>query len=886
MITKIKKIIYVFLICIAFLAVLVSSYSASELNPDYLFAKKYTQNERLNEINPAPLLTRGKILYESGYYRQAIAVLQQAAESYQNNGDILGEALSRRYLANAYQDLGEWELAKQAISTSLFLLNNLEELTQQAWQIFAQAWNTQGNIQLATGDPSGALETWQKAKEAYAHVNNKIGIVGSQINQAQALQQLGMYRRSQRLLITVNQTLQQMPLSPMKALGLRSFGISLQNMGDFDRSQTVLEESLGIFKQLEANNVRESDQISATLIALGHNARELQQPEIAFEYYQQAAAKATTAIGQVEAQLNELSILVKTQQWSAAIGLLPTIQSHLENLPLSRFFVDARVNFSSSSIKILQLQANSNQPPFNSSLVNLKQVAQILAQAVQAARNLKDIRAESYALRQLGYLYEQTTQWSEARQITEQAIIQAQGIQARDILATAHWQLGRIFKHQGNTAGAIAAYTEAFTMLQSLRSDLVATNSQLQFSFQDTIEPIYRELVALLLEASKSPENPSPKVRIDQQKNLKHARQIIEALQLAELDNFFRNTCVKVRREQIDRVDPRAAVIYPIILPDRLATILSLPGQPLRHYETDVSANQVESVLDNWLQSLNPVFNNKQRLQISQQVYNWLIQPAEADFAASDVETLVFVLDGSLRNLPMAALYDGTQYLIEKYSIALTPGLQLLEPRSLIREKLQVLSAGLTQPRQGFKSLPGVELELNQIAAEVESEIILDADFTEANLKSKIDRHSFPILHLATHGQFSSNAKQTFLLTWDGKIDVQELNELLQSNPRNIVNPIELLVLSACQTALGDKRAALGLAGVAVRSGARSTLATLWSVQDESTAILITEFYRALAKDEVSKAEALRISQIALLKNSRFQHPYYWSPFVLVGNWL
>lgn len=97
--------------------------------------------------------------------------------------------------------------------------------------------------------------------------------------------------------------------------------------------------------------------------------------------------------------------------------------------------------------------------------------------------------------------------------------------------------------------------------------------------------------------------------------------------------------------------------------------------------------------------------------------------------------------------------------------------------------------------------------------------------------------------------------------------------------------PIEILILSACQTAAGDKRAALGLAGVAVRSGARSTIATLWSVQDNSTAELITHFYAALKQPGITRAEALRQAQLSLLRSLDYQHPYYWAPFVLVGNW-
>ena len=373
---------------------------------------------------------------------------------------------------------------------------------------------------------------------------------------------------------------------------------------------------------------------------------------------------------------------------------------------------------------------------------------------------------------------------------------------------------------------------------------------------------------------------------VPSQENLEKARQVIESLQLAELDNFFREACLNAKPEQIDQVDPTAAVIYPIILPNRLAVILSLAGQPLRYYQTQLPQSEVERTLDQLLQSLSPFLPSKQRLSLSQQVYDWLIRPVETLLAESEVKTLVFVPDGSLRNLPMAALYDGKQYLVEKYSLALSQGLQLLQPRSLIRKQLKALTAGLTQARQGFAALPGVATELNQIASEVRSELLLNQQFTKKILEDQIQTTSFPIIHLATHGQFSSKAEETFLLTWDGRIDVKDLDRLLRTRERENTNPIELLVLSACQTATGDKRATLGLAGLAVRSGARSTLATLWSVEDRSTARLMSEFYRELIQTEVSKAEALRQAQLTLLKKSNYQHPFYWAPFILVGNWL
>jgi CHAT domain-containing protein len=235
----------------------------------------------------------------------------------------------------------------------------------------------------------------------------------------------------------------------------------------------------------------------------------------------------------------------------------------------------------------------------------------------------------------------------------------------------------------------------------------------------------------------------------------------------------------------------------------------------------------------------------------------------------------------------MAALHDGKQFLVEKYAVALTPGLELLEPRPLAREQLNVLKAGLSEARRGFSALPNVEIELNQIQSQVSGELLINQSFTETALQDAIDAAPFPVVHLATHGQFSSEAEKTFILTWDNVINVNELNSLLRTTDLRRSEPIELLVLSACETAVGDNRAALGIAGVAVRAGARSTLASLWTVNDEATAVLMVRFYQELGNIATTKAEALRRAQLSILQDGQYQQqPYYWASFILVGNWL
>jgi CHAT domain-containing protein len=506
----------------------------------------------------------------------------------------------------------------------------------------------------------------------------------------------------------------------------------------------------------------------------------------------------------------------------------------------------------------------------------LQEIAQLLTTAIGQAKSLGDQQAQAYALGSLGGVYEKTHQWSQAQDLTQQALILTQSINAPDISYRWQWQLGRLLKVQGDEKGAIAAYTEAVNTLQSLRSELVAINSEVQFSFREGVEPVYREFVSLLLKADGTKTNPE---------QLEQARKVIESLQVAELDNFFRAACLNAKPVKIDAIDRKAAVIYPIILPDRLEVILSLPQQPVRHYATSLPQEQVEQTVKQLREELIKRITRK-FLPLSQEIYNWLIQPIEAELQASEVQTLVFVLDGSLRNIPMAVLHDGQQYLIEKYGIALTPGLELLASQPLAKSQFKVLTAGLSEARQGFDALPNVEAELKQIQSQVPSEVLLNQQFTKTTIQNQIDAVPFPVIHLATHGQFSSKAEDTFILTWDDRINVNELNNLLRTTDRQRSSPIELLVLSACQTALGDNRAALGIAGVAVRAGARSTLATLWTVDDEATSALMVRFYKELTNSTVTKAEALRRAQQSILLDPKYKQPYYWAAYVLVGNWL
>ena len=828
--------------------------------------------QRLEQSKSIDPLDRGQAAYHAGKYTAAIKIWQQAL---MDRGDRLSRASILNYLSMAHQELGQWGKAEREIAESLELLQ--QELPEQNLALFAQALNIQGNLQLATGKPKAALLTWQQAAANYQEAKDEMGVIGSKINQAQALQTMGLHRRSQKLLTEIRQQLDRHD-PVIKAKVLHSLGTTLQTIGDLNQSEEVLQESLAITEKFNL-----SAEQASIFFSLGNVYRLQGEPETAISWYQKAMSSTSFAIagnigplGKVEAQLNLLNSFAVTNREADIIALLPQIKADLATLAVSRPTLYAQVNLAKNLINLSSNEYN-------------REIESRLQQAIDRAVSLKDTRAESSARGTLGYYYEQQQQWSKAQAVTEKALSLAETIDAKDISYQWQWQLGRILKD--DRLQAIAFYTAAVDNLQYLRSSLVAINTDAQFSFRESVEPVYRELVGLLLDV-----NPD-------RKQLQQARDVIESLQLAELENFFQEACLDAEPKQIDSIDPTAAVIYPIILRDRLEVILSLPDKSLKHYSTRLPEAEINNTIDSLYQSLYPFFSNRQRLELSERVYDWLIKPAEADLAKNKVETLAFVLDGNLRNIPMSALYDGQKYAIEKYNIVLTPGLQLL-PSSLGTEKLAAVVAGVSESNQGFEALPGVKEEVTKISTQLSSQLLLNDSFTETNLQNQLQKTNAPIVHLATHGQFGSTPEDTFIATWNERIQVNELESLLRDRQSERVTPIELMVLSACQTATGDKRATLGMAGMAIRSGARSTLATLWSVKDESTTRLIDKFYqqlvssRSVLKDRAThkamplglshpnKAEALRQAQLSLIESEDFNHPFYWAPFVLVGNWL
>ncbi|NET80032.1 CHAT domain-containing protein [Okeania hirsuta] len=805
----------------------------------------------------------------------------------------------------------------------------------------------QGVQLLQQGRAEAALEVWQQAEVIYRKNKDRIGEIRSQVNQAQALTSMGFYRRScdtvlqafgndlqcERLTESELQTvLSRFNTSNtnLNFQGLQSLGNGLRVLGKLALSQKVLEPS---FPLVNSQNIE-----GRLLLNLGNTILSQAQGIANFRlrgkaerqaiiqglsYYEKAVTVSDEELIKIQATINHLSLLLElNRQWQKSSGddwLQPHVQFQIDTLPQiigilnkinpSPHSIQATIKFAESLMNFEQINAKSTLVQLQTNFAELTLPntinEQFLDQAIQQAKIIHNSRLEAYAIGIQGKLYQNMGKLENALNLTNQALAIAQKISASDIAYQLQEQLGDIFLQQGDSSKALLAYKSAFNTLQILRRNLVALNRDIQFDFRANIEPLYRKLVALLLQ----PELGSTQPKLS---NIKAAQKVIESLQLAELDNFFQNACVNAEDINIDEIDKNAAVIYPILLDNQLSVILKLPGTENFRYASVSDKNfaaQFQDTLFNLRANITTIRGSSKVKLPSNQLYQWLIKPFEADLEidlehdTSQIKTLVFVLDGLLRNFPMSVLYDSDRerYLVERYAIAVVPGLQLVNPKPLLKEQLRVLTAGTSQKApsyelEGFSSLPYIQQELDAIEKTVlQSEKLADEKFTKTNIQAQVNSEPFNIIHIATHGQFSSNPDDTFILGWEERINVRDLDLLLQT--RNLTRSeraIELLILSACQTALGDTRAALGLAGVSIRAGARSVLGSLWNVNDGSTAELMKQFYQELLQSgssQLRKAEALRQVQMKFIKgeielNADYDKPYYWSSFILVGNWL
>jgi CHAT domain-containing protein len=857
----------------------------------------HAQSESLGQpfkIRQVEVIDQGIAAYENGQYADAIALWQNTSKTLDPKTDPVLYALILNHLSLAHQQLGQLQAAEETITQSLQWLQQSEP-TVTHLEVWAKALNTQGHLFWSQGQTEQALQTWQVSEQKYRQAQDPSGQLLAQLNQARARQALGLQTQAVQQLQTLYQQLRRSQNRELQATGLFYLGEALLRIGRLEMALQVLQQSIDSADSpsikaaaiLAKGNVERA--FSERANSIGQNQQALAYATQAVQSYQQVWQTTDSPQDQLYAQLNLLHLLPQMGRTGEAKLLWPHIQEKLAALSPSRTAIDARLNAVQGVICLYQAEpspncgyhapSGSSAPPPAAALMSLEPV---LRDAISQSQMLQDSIAASYSLGLLGHLYELTGQTAKAQALTHQALAALEAAQAPDIAYRWHWQLGRLSVAQGEYEQAKIAYQSATQVLEAVRQDLRRTSPNAQFAFRDAVEPVYRQYVALLLRGGAQ-TTPNPQ-------DLQRAIQEIDALQLSELENFLGCDLSAFTAEGADQLDPSAAIVYPILLPDRVAIIYSIPGQPLAYQETLIAQSELEATVAALRQALTRPSQTPEVLAAAQQLYQWLIAPLEADLQQSQIQTLVFAADGVLRNIPMGVLYDGQQYLIEKgYSIAVAPRLNLFRSQSS-QQPLRMMSGGVSLPQVingvSFPAIAQVQQELNLIPANIRvRQPLLDRDFTKANIADQLQRGNITGIHWKTHGVFSSDPEQTYLVAYQERINATDLDQLIQSFLSTSQTSLDLFILSACETALGDRRAVLGIAGVAVRAGARSTLSTLWQANDDATTKLTARFYEALAQTEITKAEALRQAQLSLIREEGYVAPHYWGTYLLLGNW-
>jgi CHAT domain-containing protein len=681
----------------------------------------------------------------------------------------------------------------------------------------------------------------------------------------------GEVRRAQAVLERAQAALPADAPAPDRALVLARLGAVVGDAGEDERALALLQEAAGLARGADRPDIE-----AAALNDLG-NVQIRTEPAAALASYTRAAELAGQAGQQhlrIRALINGARAERLNGETATAASLLGEATARLDTRPAGGNDALERLAVAAQGLALAQAD-----PAY------LEEAARLQDAAVRAAEASGSRRDLSWATGQRGDLYALAGRDEDALRFYRQAALDAEQAGAPELLFRWQWFAGRILAAQGRREEAIAAYRSAVRNLELVRLDLPAFDPQTGRSlFRQTLGPVFTELADLLLQEASGTDG------VAQQVDLSEARAVIEQLKTVELEDYFKDDCaadLTSRVKPVDNPGERTAVLYPVLLDDRTELILSLPDGRLVATRSGASGPVISELAQRFRGAIGapPTSTDGTWLRLAVELDRQLIKPVEPLLQEYQIETLVFVPDGALRTIPIAALHDGTYFVAERYAVATSLGLNLLDTRPLAERKVDVLLGGLSESVAGAAALPGVATEIDALNEVLGARrVLMNQDFVKPELDEALGRTPFNVIHLATHGVFASRPEDSYLLTYDGRLDMNELAELVRlSQFRD--EPVEILTLSACTTAAGDDRSALGLAGLAVKTGARSALATLWEVDDRSTSLLMPSFYENLLEPGVNKAEALRRAQREIMADRGTVHPFYWAPFLLIGNW-
>jgi len=524
--------------------------------------------------------------------------------------------------------------------------------------------------------------------------------------------------------------------------------------------------------------------------------------------------------------------------------------------------------------------------------------------AKDMAGDLNDSRLLSYAHALLGQQLEKEKQINEAIFHTRQAVFFAQEGNHTELLFQWQWQLGRLFRKRGDILSgdhdkAILLYQMAINKLTSKDSpsncnqryafkNLYYFGNELingfrhSISFEQTIRPVFIDLVEMRLNEGKKKKHIQPDM-------IWEALHILEKLKIAEMQYYFEDECILTNQYQtilepdkLKDIDPNAAIIYPVVLTKEIVIFVIFPDG-IQTYSVYVTPESLKRTVRLFRHELN----NKTMLykDYSIQLYNWLIRPYESELTARHIQRLVFIGDGMLQSVPIAALRDGYKYVIEKYAVVYLPLLHMAPPTFLILEGKKMLFGGCDDVMS--YQIPQKKTDREDSIHVLSQVDVLSGrkQFQFETMQKKLYETSYGVIHIACPFIFKDTITQSCLDTPNRCISLNQIIPLFTQNHHQ-KDQTDILILSDSRTSPDNYFSVLGLQGFIIKTPIRSLIASMWQNSGPNSIRLINAFYTHLMIPNTTRAEALRQTQRQMMSSNETAHPGYWASFILIGSWL
>lgn len=923
-----------------------------------------------NPAAEAQLINNIGIIYqEQGNYTEALSSFQAALAIEESIDARARMATSLNNIAIVYDNQGEYALALDYYQQALQLIEDigLKPLEPTTLGNIGTLYQAQGRYAEADQYLQQALQLSQELMflpTQASQLLNLSNLSGYQGNYADALDYAAQA-------LDIHQRIGQ---RSRESNGLRIRGSVYLSQGDFSAALADHQTALNISRELD-----DRDDVAYSLQALGETYESLGQPEQAILLYQEAlkifkdigsatgqAAIYNTLGNSAASKDNHSEALDNYQQ---ALDIYQTVGAvgaealtltnigyahyNLDNLTVAQdVFTQAlaiqqrigRVSDVGSSLKGLGLVAAANRPT---------EALELLQQSLAVYREQGNRPSEASTLAAIGNLLNDQGQPELASVFLKQAVNiyetlretistldQNLQVSYTESIADTYRQLADVLLTQGRIPEAQRVLD--LLKIEELREFTAQTRAAWSSSgisltpLEQSVKDTHGSLIAL----SQAIED-CDAARCANRGELSLQRENLIAeykQQVQNIEAAYRRDCERVDDQCVNPEDlgneasklltahEDAVLIYPLVVDSKLWLLWVAKNNVVGSIEVEnVSREQLAQAVAAFREEIERSSYSYEQAALesiqgkSQQLYEWLIRPLEAELTANQIKHLIFAHDRYTRYVPMAALHDGEQYLIEKYAVSsiLAATETDLETPPAVTEA-SVLGLGLSDPAPPFLALENVPVELDNIVKEggsdrngfYDGKVFLNQAFDRDLMRSEVYQHQ--ILHIATHGKFEPGSPdRSFIVLGNGEpLPIPEIDTLLQADLENV----HLVVLSACETAYGeegsDGREIAGISSYFLKGNrAQAVMASLWAVNDASTSLLMQRFYEFLASGELTKAEALQQAQLSLLYSqdvetrltamrsgtvfesawgsrpaSPIAHPYHWAPFILIGN--